>query len=235
MHEDAGRVEHAAQRRPPRSCELLEHEFGDRAGVRSRRDVHACPREDRPGGGDREVVRLGREPLVTEQLVDGGQVAQLHAESVGTSSRRSAVTRAGSPRADLEHGLVLDLLRQDAGRHVRDDREPEDADTHVARRDDLLHRRHPHEVAADRPHEADLRGRLELRPEPRDVHALADVEPEPLGGCPGTRTQLRVVRVAHVGEAGSQRLVVRPDERRGALQVDVIRDEDELAGPEVRR
>ena len=82
-------------------------------------------------------------------------------------------------------------------------------------------------------HEPDLRRRLELRPEPGRVDALAQLDTEPLGGLPRTRPQLGVVRIAHVHEARPERLVVRADERGRSLQVHVIRDEDEQAGPVV--
>ena len=45
------------------------------------------------------------------------------------------------------------------------------------------------------------------------------------------RAQLGVVGVAHVREARPERVVVRADERRRALQVDVVGDEDELSRP----
>ena len=103
----------------------------------------------------------------------------------------------------------------------------------MPRGDDLLHRRHAREIAAEHAHEPDLRRRLELRPEPGRVDALAELDSEPLGGLPRTRPQLGVVGIAHVREARPERLVVRADERRRALQVHVIRDEDEQAGPVV--
>ena len=166
-----------------------------------------------------------------EQLVDGGQIPELHAESVGTSSRRSDV-RAPAARAPTSSTASWSIFSVDDARgHVRDDRDGEAADAQVARRDDLGHGRHPDEVGAGDPQEADLGGRLELRAEPRRVDALGELDAEP--GCRRARRrpELRVVRVAQIREARPELVVVRPDERRGALEVQVVGDENELTGP----
>ena len=76
-------------------------------------------------------------------------------------------------------------------------------------------------------------GRLEGRPEPGRVDALGERLAEPRRGVVRDRAQRRVVGVAHVGEPRPERVVVRPDERRGSLQVEVIRDEHEIARREI--
>ncbi len=96
MHEDAGRVQHAAQRRPPRAGELLESRIDERAGVAARPDLLARSLESRARRRQRELVRLRGQALVAQQLVDRGQIAELHAASVGTSSRSSAVSDAAA-------------------------------------------------------------------------------------------------------------------------------------------
>ena len=219
VHENAGRVEHAAQRGPARAGELREDASTSAPGSPPAPISSRARSSTARAARDHELVRLGCEPLVAEQLVDGGQVAELHAESVGTSSRRSAVSEPAARAADLEHRLVVDLLRQDARGHVRDDGDAEHANAHVPRGDHLLHRRHPDEVAADGAHEPDLRRRLELRPEPRRVDALADArcraaQPPPAPGraapgrtrrsCPGSaaRASRRSARRAPTSPAG---------------------------------
>ena len=66
------------------------------------------------------------------------------------------------------------------------------------------------------------------------VDAFRDLDPETGRSLTRSRAQLRVVGVAHVREARPERVVVRPDERRCALQVDVVGDEDEQSRPVVR-
>ena len=72
--------------------ELAEDSVDDQAWIHALLDLLARAPEDRPRGGEHELARLAGEPLVAEQLVDRGEVAKLHAESVGTSSHRRAVT-----------------------------------------------------------------------------------------------------------------------------------------------
>ena len=102
----------------------------------------------------------------------------------------------------------------------------------MTRREHLRHRRHPDEVGPERAHHPDLGRRLERRSQPGRVHALAELEPDPCrsvaGGCPVRR----VVGVGQVREAGPERVVVRADERRRPLEVQVVGDGDEPAGLE---
>ena len=97
----------------------------------------------------------------------------------------------------------------------------------------LGHGRHPDEIAAEHADHPDLRRRLERRPEPGRVDALGQRLAEPRRGLVRERAQRRVVGGAHVREARPERVVVRPDERRCPLQVEVIRDEHEVARREV--
>ena len=52
----------------------------------------------------------------------------------------------------------------------------EAADPHVPGGDHLGHRRHPDEVGAEHAHHPDLGRRLERRPEPGGVDALASID-----------------------------------------------------------
>ena len=97
VDEDAGRVQHAPKRRLPRASDLGQYCVDDLSWIRPSLDALPRPLESRPCGRQHELARLGDESLVAEQLVHRRQVAELHAESVGTSSRRSAVS---DPAAD---------------------------------------------------------------------------------------------------------------------------------------
>ena len=97
VDEDAGRIQHAPKRRLTRAAELGENRVDDRSRIRTGLDLLPRPLERRPRGRQHELARLGGQPLVAEQLVHRREVAELHAESVGTSSRRSAVS---DPAAD---------------------------------------------------------------------------------------------------------------------------------------
>ena len=73
VHDHAGRVQHAAQACGARDTELLPQPRGQVAGIRSRTDLLARPREHRARRGDRErIVDVAR------QLVHGGKIAQPH-------------------------------------------------------------------------------------------------------------------------------------------------------------
>ena len=92
VHEDPRGVQHASQRWLPRTLELGEDGVDDSARIATRPDLRPRPLESRTGGREDELARLGGQPLVAEQLVNRGQIAKLHAESVGTSSRSSDVS-----------------------------------------------------------------------------------------------------------------------------------------------
>ena len=97
------------------------------AGSRARPDLLPRPLEHRPRRRDGELVRLGRPAArrASSSSTDG-RSRSVHAESVGTSSRSERASASPAARGpDLEHRLVVDLLRQDAGGHVRHDRDPE--------------------------------------------------------------------------------------------------------------
>ena len=96
-------------------------------------------------------------------------------------------------------------------------------------REYLGHGRHPREVTPEHADHPDLCRRLEGRAEPRRVDALGQRLPDPRGCRVCERAKFGVVGGAHVREARPQRVVVRPDERRGSLQVQVVRDEHELS------
>src|SRR6267378_8100371 len=65
----------------------------------------------------------------------------------------------------LEYLEMRQLLRRQPGCHVGDAREPETAHTSGPCRDHLRHRGHPHGIGPEPLEHADLRGRLERRPE----------------------------------------------------------------------
>ena len=244
VHEHAGRVQDAAERRPPRAGELLEHRVLERPRLAARPDLR--PRALEHGArGRRTRARAGsaaRRSSARSRSTEGrsrserGQARRSVAapRSYAARTREELAQERGEPGlrlgSDLEHLLVTELPVHDARGHVRHDRDPEAADPHVPSRDHLRNRGHSREVAADRAHEADLRRRLELRPEPGRVHALADLDAR--AGAAASRAAARSsgsYASRHVREARPERVVVRPDERRRPLQVHVVGDEHELS------
>ena len=79
--------------------ELLEHAVDERPRVTPGANLLACPIEDDPRGDHREGVRLSRQPLVSDEAIDGGQVAERGLAGHAGQCRRVAVTpqaRAGA-------------------------------------------------------------------------------------------------------------------------------------------
>ena len=74
----------------------------------------------------------------------------------------------------FEHLVVVQRLRQHAGRQIRDARDPEHFHAHVPRDDRFGHRGHPDGVGADRAQVADFRRRLVAGP----VTARVDAVPQ---------------------------------------------------------
>ena len=232
MDEDSRGVQNAAKRRRPGAGKLREHGFDQRP--RSCPDLDLVPGavEDGACRRDSELVWLDGQPLVPQQLVDRGQVAKFHTESVGTSSRRSAVNDPAA-RAPTSSTALWSIFsgRTPAAMFVTTEiprqRIPMCRAAITSGTVDIPARSPP-----TRTHEADLGRGLELRAEPGCVDTLGKLEPEPVRGLVRQPPQLRVVGVAHIGEARSELLVVRPDERRRPLEVHVVGDEHEHPRPE---
>src|SRR2546429_9943300 len=71
---------------------------------------------------------------------------------------------------------------------------------------------------------------LEIRAGDGDVDSLAQPDAPLQGHAARQRAEARVVCLRHVREPGAESVVVRTDERVRAQEVDVIRDEHEIAG-----
>jgi hypothetical protein len=76
VHEHAGRVQHAPQARRPRGGELGERTLDEIARIAPGAHVVTGDLDGRPHGRSRERVGLACEPLVAQQQVHGGQVAE---------------------------------------------------------------------------------------------------------------------------------------------------------------
>ncbi len=99
VDEDARGVQHAPQSRSPDAGQLFEHAVDEGSRVAPAANLLARPVEDGPRGGNREVVRLSRQPLVCDEAVDGGKVAKRELAGHPGQCRRAAVTpqaRAGA-------------------------------------------------------------------------------------------------------------------------------------------
>ncbi len=105
----------------------------------------------------------------------------------------------------------------------------------MARRDHLRHRAHAHHVCADGAAQHPvLRRRLQAWP--FDGHVDAALEPD-LGAereVDGKRAECRIVGIAHVWKARAPGVGVGAAERVGALQVDVVLDQHQIAAREKR-
>jgi hypothetical protein len=69
VHDDAGRVEHAPERRPPRRAERLVESRPQVAGVGAGADLLARPLEHLPGGRDRERIVAAANELVHRRKI----------------------------------------------------------------------------------------------------------------------------------------------------------------------
>lgn len=125
VEEDTRRVEHSPELRPALPREIRQRPFDevariDKARLGASADLLSSPFERRTGGCQRQRARLGCEPLVAEQLVDGRQIAQAHeyecsAEFAATlSSMRRVAFRAGWMSAALVATAVAVVAARDA-------------------------------------------------------------------------------------------------------------------------
>jgi hypothetical protein len=82
VDDDAGRVERAPQRRPPSRRELGLDEGRDVARIAPATNRLPGAVERRPRAREDELARLAGEANVAQQLVHGGQIAQLHPAAI---------------------------------------------------------------------------------------------------------------------------------------------------------
>ena len=156
--------------------------------------------------------------------------------------RRVVFQHAANQRSQLRLGGVGggdDLL--DVGRlervgeaHVGDDREAERAQAAVDGDDRLGNRRHADDVGADRPQEAILGPRFQVRAGDGDRHAAVGDEVLLPGDFEARFDQLGIVGPRHIGEPRAEAVVVDADQRVVAHQIDVVVDDHHVAGAVVR-
>ena len=194
VDEDAGRVQDAAQSWPAETFELAEDCVDERPRVAPRADVLSRPLEHGASRGHGRLVRLAGEALVGEQAVDRGEIAQrcrhgqsgrraFYAPQARAGARGAAPSAAAAPQrrpGAPPRGRACPPTTPAA---IFATTEIEAADPEMTRGDDLGRGGHAREVAADRAHEADLRRRLELRPQPgrrrRPPQARGRARPRP--------------------------------------------------------
>jgi hypothetical protein len=82
VDEDPACVEDAAEPRATAGRQHGERQLDEVAGIRAGSDLLPGALERGARGGQRERARLGRQPLVAQELVDRGQVAESHTESI---------------------------------------------------------------------------------------------------------------------------------------------------------
>src|SRR5688572_13777094 len=134
----------------------------------------------------------------------------------------------------LDHFRMMQRLREDAGRGIRDARDAQHFDAHVSRRNGFRHRRHADRIGAERAKRANLRRSLVTRPEDGDVNAVLKGDAKRRGRLVGDRAQALRIHVGHVGKAQAEPIVVRPDQRIAAEKVDVIVDHHQGAARAIR-
>ncbi len=233
MRDHARGVDRGAQAVRVRGSDLLRYELRELARILTGANLCARSVEHCAGGLDREPVRRRAETRVAQQLVHRGQLAQLHAESVGISSRKSATSEpaASAPTAST-CSWSIGSGETPAARFV----------THETAR-----QRMPMCRAASTSGTVDMP--TMSAPSTRSMRISAGVSnagPSQAAYTPSPRStpsrsaaaraaarSVRVVRVRQVRKARSEALVVRADQRRLPLEVEVIGDDDELPGLEV--
>ena len=102
------------------------------------------------------------------------------------------------------------------------------------RDDDLGNGGHAHHIRADRAKKAVLGGGLQVGPGDRDIDSFSQHDAELQGRLPRDFAQTGIVGRGHIGKAGSHLVVVGPHQRIVPEQVDVIGDQDQVAGPPER-
>ena len=171
--------------------------------------------------GDDDAVRgLERGADLETREVGDGVLARRARGRDERSQRRSDVALndflqqrdelAAHPSRRFHHLVVIERLRQHAGRHVRDARDAEHLDAHVARGNRLRHGGHADRVGADRPQIADFGGRLVARAEQRRRRRRAAAsDPAAFAGLVGDAAAAARVDLGHVGKARAEAIVVR--------------------------
>ena len=127
-------------------------------------------------------------------------------------------------------GVYGARLGEHAGGHVGDAGQAKHFHAHLARHDRFGHRRHADGIGAENPERADLGRRLVAWPVDGDVDAVLERQADIAAGLVGQRAQAPRVHLGHVRKARAEAIVLRPDERIAAEQIDVIVDHHQRAG-----
>src|SRR5262249_7311693 len=95
-----GRIQNAAQRRPPCRGKLLVERCREVTGIAARPDRLARPVDHRPGRGDRQRI-VGS----TRELVHRRKVSQLHGE--GVRQRNQRIAESVASLLEMKRGVVV--------------------------------------------------------------------------------------------------------------------------------
>jgi hypothetical protein len=135
--------------------------------------------------------------------------------------------------AAFEHLSMIDGLVENPGGHIRDARNSQDADAHVARHDHFRNGRHANEIRANRPQIANLSGRFVTRPGESGINSFVNTDAELQRFGERNFAVGLPVDLGHVREARAEALIIRTDQWVRALKIDVVADDNERAPLEV--
>ena len=121
---------------------------------------------------------------------------------------------------------------RNAGRQVGDERKPRHANAAGVREDGLGHGTHAHDIRAKMRIRADFRRRLEHGPRREGIDPFHDPQLAGLRGGVQQIAQMLGIDVGHVRETRPPLFAVGPRERIDAHRVDVVAQDDEVAGME---
>src|SRR5580704_4282985 len=129
----------------------------------------------------------------------------------------------------FEDFVVVGQLVENAGGGVGNAGNAEGAEAGVARGDDFGSGGHANEIGADGAKIADFGGCFVAGAGEGGVYAFAEIDVKAAAGGESEFAEFLVVRVGHVGEARAEFIGVGAGEGVGALQIDVIADDDEAS------
>src|SRR5437899_6114573 len=129
----------------------------------------------------------------------------------------------------FQHFVVIKRLVENTGSSVGNARDAQGANAGVARGDNFGNGGHPDQIGADSAEITDFRRRFVTGAGECGVDAFTEIDPEASSGGERQFAEFFVVGVGHVRETRAEFIGVWSGERVGALQIDVVADDDEAS------